>query len=65
MRRQGPSQITGRHGLGGDLREVAAAASHLFRRRGPWGAHFARSGNFSKHTPAEDLTRQWAHGPAT
>ena len=38
-----------------------------FRRRGPWGAHFARSGNIP-NTPAqgsaEDLTRRWAVGPA-
>ena len=37
-----------------------------FGRRGPWGAHFARSGNNNKTTKgtAGDLTRRWAHGPA-
>ena len=33
------------------------------RRRGPWGARFARSGNFEPHT-TPDLTRRWAVGPA-
>ena len=37
-----------------------------FARRGPWGAHFARSGNNNKTTKGTDgdLTRRWAHGPA-
>ena len=34
-----------------------------FRRRGPRGAHFARSGNFETH-PTTGLTRRWAEGPA-
>ena len=38
-----------------------------FRRRGPWGAHFARPGNIP-NTPAqgsaEGLTRRWAEGRA-
>ena len=37
-----------------------------FARRGPWGAHFARSGNNNTTTKGTDgdLTRQWAQGPA-
>ena len=37
-----------------------------FARLGPWGAHFARSGNNNKTTKGTDgvLTRRWAHGPA-
>ena len=37
-----------------------------FGRRGPWGAHFARSGNNNKTTQGSTggLTRRWAHGPA-
>ena len=37
-----------------------------FGRRGPWAAHFARSGNNNTTTKGTDggLTRRWAHGPA-
>ena len=35
-----------------------------FRRRRPWGAHFAPSGNIPSTPGQTDLTRRWAHGPA-
>ena len=48
MRRNNPSQITGRHGPGGDWPGVGGDWLNDFGRREPWAAHFARSGNFPK-----------------
>ena len=50
------------------LREIEGCPLRLrriyFRRRGPWGAHCARSGNMPSTPLPEALTRRWAIGPA-
>ena len=64
MRRQDPSQIPGRHDPGGDWEEVGATARNLVGPPTALGRPLCAVWEHSKHTPAEDLTRRWAHGPA-
>ena len=64
MRRQDPSQITGRHDPAGDWREVSATAPNLVWPPTALGRPLRAVWEHSKRTPAEGLTRRWTVGPA-
>ena len=64
MRRQDPSQIPGRHDPAGDWPEVGPTTPDLLSPPRALGRPLRAVWELSKHTPAEDLTRRWAVGPA-
>ncbi|MDA8582685.1 hypothetical protein N9L68_00600 [bacterium] len=63
MRRQDPSQITGRHDPGGDWPGVSATAYNGLSPPRALGRLLCAVW-IKQHTAEEDLTRRWAFGPA-
>ena len=64
MRRQDPSQITGRHDPDTDWREVEATTYHGLSPPKAFGRPLCAVWTKQHTALEEDLTRPWAEGPA-